>query len=56
MVVDIDMIKEIIPKKFLEKYNLLDLDRNPIYEQILFKNVPSVILTDVFLSIKDNKE
>lgn len=46
MGVDIDMFKNVIPKKFLDQYNLYDIDKKdePIYKKIERKNLPSTIL------------
>lgn len=45
--VDINWIKELIPRKFLEKYNIAKLESQPIYKSISFSELGSFIMQNI---------
>ena len=45
--VDINWIKELIPRKFLEKYNIAKLESQPIYKSISFSELSSFIMQNI---------
>ena len=41
---DIDWIKEVVPSSFLEYYNIINYDINPVYKELKCMRIPTVLI------------
>lgn len=45
-------MEESVPKKFLEKYNLLVLDKEPIYSYLKFEKIGTCLINRIHFEIR----